>query len=59
MTLRGSSATLWPTTPKLKDRQVGTILPQITLQEMMLAFKEVVIASEIVAIITFSASGCR
>jgi segregation and condensation protein A len=40
---------VWPTSAELKDRQVVRILPQITLQEMLLAFKEVVMRSEMFA----------
>jgi segregation and condensation protein A len=34
---------------ELKDRQVVRVLPQITLQEMLLAFKDVVVRSEMFA----------
>jgi segregation and condensation protein A len=40
---------VWQTSAELKDRQVVRILPQITLQEMLLAFKEVVMRSEMFA----------
>ncbi|MDB6089826.1 MAG: hypothetical protein JWN85_2610 [Gammaproteobacteria bacterium] len=40
---------VWPTSAELKDRQVVRILPQITLQEMLLAFKDVVLRSEMFA----------
>ncbi len=40
---------VWPTSAELKERQVVRVLPQITLQEMLLAFKEVVVRSEMFA----------
>jgi segregation and condensation protein A len=40
---------VWPTSAELKDRQVVRLLPQVTLQEMLLAFKEVVMRSEMFA----------
>jgi chromatin segregation and condensation protein Rec8/ScpA/Scc1 (kleisin family) len=40
---------VWPTSAELKDRKVVRLLPQITLQEMLLAFKEVVVRSEMFA----------
>src|SRR5215469_612521 len=40
---------VWPTSAELKDRQVVRVLPQVTLQEMLLAFKDVVIRSEMFA----------
>jgi segregation and condensation protein A len=40
---------VWPTSAELKDRQVVRVLPQVTLQEMLLAFKEVVVRSEMFA----------
>jgi len=36
----------WSTGAELKDRKVVRVLPQITLQEMLVAFKEVVVRSE-------------
>ncbi len=36
----------WSANAELKDRKVVRLLPQITLQEMLLAFKEVVVRSE-------------
>jgi segregation and condensation protein A len=40
---------VWPTSAELKDRKVVRLLPQITLQEMLVAFKEVVVRSEMFA----------
>jgi segregation and condensation protein A len=40
---------VWPTSAELKDRQVVRVLPQVTLQEMLLAFKDVVVRSEMFA----------
>jgi segregation and condensation protein A len=40
---------VWATSAELKDRPVARILPQITLQEMLTAFKEVVVRSEMFA----------
>jgi segregation and condensation protein A len=40
---------VWPTSAELKDRKVIRLLPQITLQEMLLAFKDVVVRSEMFA----------
>jgi segregation and condensation protein A len=40
---------VWTTSAELKDRKVVRLLPQITLQEMLLAFKEVVMRSEMFA----------
>jgi segregation and condensation protein A len=40
---------VWPTSAELKDRKVVRILPQVTLQEMLTAFKEVVVRSEMFA----------
>jgi segregation and condensation protein A len=40
---------VWQTSAELKDRQVVRVLPQITLQEMLLAFKDVVMRSEMFA----------
>jgi len=37
----------WPAGAELKDRKVVRLLPQVTLQEMLIAFKEVVIRSEL------------
>jgi chromatin segregation and condensation protein Rec8/ScpA/Scc1 (kleisin family) len=36
----------WSAGAELKDRQVVRVLPQITLQEMLVAFKEVVVRAE-------------
>ena len=40
---------VWPTTAELKERRVVKSLPQVTLQEMLVAFKEVVARSEMFA----------
>jgi segregation and condensation protein A len=40
---------VWPTSIELKERQVVRVLPQVTLQEMLLAFKDVVVRSEMFA----------
>src|SRR5882757_4550532 len=40
---------VFSTSAELKDRQVVRVLPQISLQEMLLAFKEVVMRSEMFA----------
>jgi chromatin segregation and condensation protein Rec8/ScpA/Scc1 (kleisin family) len=40
---------VWTTSAELKDRKVVRLLPQITLQEMLIAFKEVVVRSEMFA----------
>lgn len=40
---------VWSTSAELKERQLVRVLPQITLQEMMVAFKEVVARSEMFA----------
>lgn len=40
---------VWATSAELKDRQVVRVLPQVTLQEMLLAFKDVVVRSEMFA----------
>jgi segregation and condensation protein A len=40
---------VWPTSAELKDRKVVRLLPHITLQEMLIAFKEVVVRSEMFA----------
>src|SRR5215467_6719090 len=40
---------VWTTSAELKDRKVVRLLPQITLQEMLVAFKEVVVRSEMFA----------
>ena len=39
----------WPTSAPLKERQVVRVLPQVTLQEMLLAFKDVVVRAEMFA----------
>src|SRR6201989_600229 len=40
---------VWTTSAELKDRKVVRLLPQVTLQEMLLAFKDVVVRSEMFA----------
>ncbi len=40
---------VWPTSAQLKERQVVRTLPQVTLQEMLIAFKEVVARSQMFA----------
>ncbi|HEY2274025.1 MAG TPA: ScpA family protein [Steroidobacteraceae bacterium] len=40
---------VWPTVVELKERRVVRALPQITLQEMLVAFKEVVARAEMYA----------
>ena len=40
---------VWTTSAELKDRKVVRLLPQVTLQEMLIAFKEVVVRSEMFA----------
>jgi len=40
---------VWPTAVELKERRVVRALPQITLQEMLVAFKEVVARAEMFA----------
>jgi segregation and condensation protein A len=40
---------VFSTSAELKDRQVVRVLPQISLQEMLLAFKDVVVRSEMFA----------
>jgi segregation and condensation protein A len=40
---------VWSTSAELKDRKVVRLLPQVTLEEMLLAFKEVVVRSEMFA----------
>jgi len=40
---------VWATSAELKDRKVIRLLPQVTLQEMLLAFKDVVVRSEMFA----------
>ena len=40
---------VWPTEVELRERQVTGALPQITLQEMLVAFKEVVARAEMFA----------
>jgi segregation and condensation protein A len=39
----------WAASAELKDRQVSRVLPQITLQEMLVAFQEVVVRAEMFA----------
>ena len=40
---------VWAASAELKDRKVVRLLPQVTLQEMLLAFREVVVRSEMFA----------
>ncbi len=40
---------VWPTSAELRERRVVDTLPQITLQEMLVAFKDVVARSEMFA----------
>src|SRR6195256_682939 len=40
---------VWATSAEMKDRKVVRLLPQITLQEMLLAFKDVVVRWEMFA----------
>jgi segregation and condensation protein A len=40
---------VWSATAELKDRQIARLLPQVTLQEMLVAFKEVVVRAELFA----------
>src|SRR4051812_40040203 len=40
---------VWPASAELKDRSVVKLLPTVTLQEMLLAFKDVVVRSEMFA----------
>jgi segregation and condensation protein A len=40
---------VWPASAELKDRKVVRLLPNVTLQEMLVAFKEVVVRSEMFA----------
>jgi segregation and condensation protein A len=40
---------VWAASAELKDRQVSRTLPQITLQEMLVAFQEVVVRAEMFA----------
>jgi segregation and condensation protein A len=40
---------VWPTVVELKERRAARALPQITLQEMLVAFKEVVARAEMFA----------
>ena len=40
---------LWPASAPLKERQVVRSLPQVTLQEMLLAFKDVVVRAQMFA----------
>ncbi|MGH8170577.1 MAG: segregation and condensation protein A [Steroidobacteraceae bacterium] len=39
----------WAASAELKDRQVSRVLPQITLQEMLVAFQDVVVRAEMFA----------
>ncbi|MBS0422492.1 MAG: segregation/condensation protein A [Proteobacteria bacterium] len=40
---------VWTTSAELKDRKVVRLLPTVTLQEMLIAFKDVVVRSEMFA----------
>ncbi|HET9108989.1 MAG TPA: ScpA family protein [Steroidobacteraceae bacterium] len=40
---------VWATSAELKDRVVSRVLPQITLQEMLVAFQDVVVRAEMFA----------
>ena len=40
---------VWAASAELKERQVVRVLPQVTLQEMLIAFKDVVLRSEMFA----------
>ena len=40
---------VWPTSAEMKERRVVQTLPQVTLQEMLLAFKDVVARAEMFA----------
>ena len=40
---------VWPASAELKDRPVARVLPQVTLQEMLLAFKEVATRAQMFA----------
>ena len=40
---------VWTTSAELRERQVVRTLPQVTLQEMLIAFKEVVVRSQMFA----------
>jgi len=40
---------VWPTSAELRDRKVVRLLPQVTLQEMLVAFKDVVERAEMFA----------
>ena len=40
---------VWPASAELKDRPVARVLPQVTLQEMLLAFKEVAARAQMFA----------
>jgi segregation and condensation protein A len=40
---------VWAASAELKDRQVSRVLPQVTLQEMLVAFQEVVARAEMFA----------
>jgi segregation and condensation protein A len=40
---------VWPTSAELRERQLLRTLPQIALQEMLVAFKEVVVRAEMFA----------
>jgi segregation and condensation protein A len=40
---------VWAASAELKDKQVSRVLPQITLQEMLVAFQEVVVRAEMFA----------
>ncbi len=40
---------VWKASAELKDRKVVRLMPQVTLQEMLVAFKEVVVRAELFA----------
>ena len=48
-TLNRMERDVWPTTVELKERRVVRSLPQVTLQEMLVAFKDVVARAEMFA----------
>jgi len=48
-TLQRLERDVWQTSAELKDRKVVRLLPTVTLQEMLLAFKDVVVRSEMFA----------
>jgi chromatin segregation and condensation protein Rec8/ScpA/Scc1 (kleisin family) len=48
-TLQRLERDVWQTSAELKDRKVVRLLPTVTLQEMLIAFKDVVVRSEMFA----------